>query len=505
MARLIMWPLVLLLTAVTVTSKDMIDKVLDERKSLFDRELGLMLGSNMKLSDSEIKANDIIMALKVDEVERGLEHPKDFNLSKHFFEYKDIVKDTKLFKMIKKMPKGAVLHAHDTGILGPDYVLKLTYMDNLYISFDGDNINFKFSKTAPKTDTSCGCDWKLLKQARAEAKSVADFDAELRKYFTIVIDNPNEVYTDVNTVWKRFQQYFISTGPLFTYKPVWEKYYYDTLVAMREDNVMYFEIRTILPDLYDLDGNTYNAVETAKIYKKVTEKFQKDYPDFFGAKLIYAPLKVLDKPTLHEYIRTAKEIKKLMPDFFAGFDLVGQEDIGAPLRDVVTELCDAGKDLDLFLHAGETNWSGTSSDENLFEAVVLGAKRIGHGFALIKHPVLMEEVKRRGIAIEVNPVSNAVLKLVEDVRNHPLAAFLSQNMPVVISCDDPGVWEADPLTHDFYITFVAISSRHADLRLLKQLALNSLYFSTHPNKDKLVHEFEIRWTKFIDSVVKNRW
>lgn len=500
-----MWPLVLLLATVKLTSEDMIDKVLDERKSLFDREQELMLGSSMKLSDSELKANDLIMALKIDEVERGLVHPKDFNLSKHFFDYKDIVKDTKLFKLIKNMPKGAVLHAHDTGILSPDYVLKLTYMDNLYFSFDGDNIRFLFSKTVPNSDVTCGCEWKLISDVRAQSRNVAEFDAELRKHFTIVIHNPNEVYTDVNAVWRRFQNYFISTGPLFTYKPVWEKYYYDTLVAMREDNVMYFEIRSVLPDLYDLEGNTFDSIATAESYKTVTEQFIKDFPDFFGVKLIYAPLKVLDKPTLHEYIRIAKEIKKRMPDFFAGFDLVGQEDIGAPLREVVAELYDAAKDLDLFLHAGETNWSGTSSDENLFEAVVLGAKRIGHGFALIKHPVLMEEVKKRGIAIEVNPISNSVLKLVEDVRNHPLAAFLSQNMPVVISCDDPGVWEADPLSHDFYITFVAISSRHADLRLLKQLALNSLYYSTHPSKDKLVHEFEIRWTKFIDSVVKDRW
>ncbi|KOB67481.1 Adenosine deaminase-related growth factor-like protein [Operophtera brumata] len=83
------------------------------------------------------------------------------------------------------------------------------------------------------------------------------------------------------------------------------------------------------------------------------------------------------------------------------------------------------------------------SDENLLDALVLNSKRIGHAFALVKHPLLLEEVKKRKIAIEVNVISNTVLKLVDDLRNHPLAVFLASNVPIVLSSDDPGVWEAD--------------------------------------------------------------
>lgn len=504
-----MWPLaILFLFNAIITQVQSIDKVLQERSDLHERELAMMVGSSIKLSDSELKANEIIMNYKREELERGFAEPKYFNLSKHFFEYKDVVKDTQLFQYIKAMPKGAVLHVHDTGILSPDYVLQITYMENLWVCFSEDkaDIAFLFSKTKPDIYYNpCETKWELMKNARHAARNVEKFDADLRKHFSLVIDNHSEVYTDVNTVWRKFQNYFICTGNLLTYKPVWEKYYYDTLLEFRKDQVMYLEIRSVLPTLYDLEGNTYDAVATAEIYKRVTEQFMKDYPDFFGAKLIYAPLKLVDKETLRHYIKIALEIQKRMPDFLGGFDLVGQEDLGVPLVEFMHELAEIQKSIPLFLHAGETNWYGTSSDENLFDAIVLGAKRIGHGYAIVKHPLLIEEVKKRKIALEVNVISNSVLKLVEDVRNHPLATFLSLNMPVVLSSDDPGLWEADPMSHDFYVTFVAVASRHADLKLMKQLALNSLYYSSYPEKDKLIHEFEIRWTKFIDTIVKDAW
>lgn len=476
---------------------------IEDRNKLLERELKMMLGSDISLSDSEMKANEIIMDLKIKELDYAFHHPQAFNLSKHFFDYKDEVEDTELFKLLQQMPKGAVLHAHDTGLLSPDYVLELTYMKDLYVCFQKSQVQFLFSENIPKTP--CAVKWQLLSDARLSSSNVEKFDADLRKHFTLVVSNPKEVYSDVNAAWRKFQQYFITTGPLLSYKPVWEQYFYDTLKAFREDNVMYIEIRSVLPELYDLDGNVYDSVETALIYKEVLDRFMEDYEDFYGAKLIYAPFRMVDTKTVKKYIDIAKEIKRLAPDFLAGFDLVGQEDIGAPTKDFLSELEEAKSELDFFFHAGETNWYGTSSDENLLDVIALDTKRIGHAFALIKHPVLLEEVKKRGIALEVNVVSNVVLKLVDDVRNHPLAAFLAQDLPVVLSSDDPGVWEATPLTHDFYVTFLGVASRHADLKMLKKLALNSLYYSTYPNKDKIVHEFEIRWTKFIDNIVKDKW
>ena len=48
------------------------------------------------------------------------------------------------------------------------------------------------------------------------------------------------------------------------------------------------------------------------------------------------------------------------------------------------------------------------TDENLIDAVLLNTTRIGHGFALLRHPWVLEQVRERGIAIEINPISNQV-------------------------------------------------------------------------------------------------
>ncbi|XP_059048961.1 adenosine deaminase AGSA-like [Achroia grisella] len=485
------------------TVSDRYENVINERDTLFKKEIDMMLGSDIVLSDSEEKVNEIIIELKHRELDTGLLEPGQFNVSKHFFEYKETIKETNLFKIIKRMPKGAILHAHDIAILSPDYVLGLTYSEKLYVCFEEDDVRFLFSKDIPK-DT-CGTRWQLLRDARFSSGNVEKFDAELKKYFTIVIDNPEEVYTDINIVWSIFQDYFVRFSGIISYKPVWEKYFYDALKALRDDNIMYLEIRSTLPQLYDLEGNVFDSLATAQSYKDVSDKFVIDYPDFYGVKLIYSPLRLVDYSTVKSYIEIAKNIDNKIPGFLAGFDLVGQEDLGAPIKYFLPQLVEAGKYLKFFFHAGETNWNGMSPDENIFDAIVLGTQRIGHGFALAKHPVLIEEIKKRDIAIEVNVISNAVLGLVKDVRNHPLSSYLAQNLPVVLSCDDPGAWEADPLSHDFYVTFVGVANRHADLKLLKKLALNSLYYSTLKDKDKIIHEFEIRWIRFIDSILKGNY
>lgn len=474
------------------------ETVKKKRNELFEKELEMMLGRDIVLNENETKVNEIFMKLKTKELDQGFRHRRPFVLSKHFFEYKDDVKKTELYKLITKMPKGAVLHAHDTSLLGPDYVLELTYWKDLYICFIDDEVLFRFAKTLPTTP--CATKWQLVKEARYSSGNVDEFDDHLRKEFTLVVDDYVKKYPDNNAIWKSFKKYFKTILSIVSYKPAWEQYFYDALKEYRHDNVFFLEVRSILPTLYDLDGNVYDPVATAESYQKVTEQFMHDYPDFMGAKLIYAPSRGTEQFTFDEYLRFAKEIKRKLPDFFAGFDLVNHEDAGPPNKHFLPQLVNEKDNLNYYFHAAETNWNGMDSDENLYDALALDTKRIGHGFALIKHPLLIDEVRKRDIAIEVNVISNNVLCLVSDIRNHPLSSYLAQGLPVVVSSDDRGAWEADPLSHDFYAAFVGVASRHADLRLLKKLALNSIRYSTYSDKNKMIAEFESRWSQFINAV-----
>ena len=66
--------------------------------------------------------------------------------------------------------------------------------------------------------------------------------------------------------------------------------------------------------------------------------------------------------------------------------------------------------------------------------------------------------------------------MVDDLRNHPASVFMDNNIPMVISADDPGVWGAKGLSYDFYAAFMALTGEDADLKVLKQLAENSLAY-----------------------------
>ncbi|CAB3222154.1 unnamed protein product [Arctia plantaginis] len=485
----------IILTVLIVYTK--CDDYYTKRNQFLKLESDLSLGGNTTLTVKEGIVNKCLMIQKLIDADNAFDHPETYNFSRHFFSYKDRIPTSKVYKIIKAMPKGAVLHIHDMAIMGPDYMLNITYMDHLYVCI-GKRIQFLFSKTVPKTEC-CG-EWQLMSQVRHAAKNVTKFDLEIRKHFTLVVDNPDFVYPTIKESWDTFMQYFGTVLGLITYEPVWQQYFYDALDSLRKDNVMYVEVRSVLPKLYDLDGTVYDQKVTAKSYRKAIKKFVSAHPEFIGAKLIFAPSRQVDAQTVEEYVKLARELKNEVPDIFAGFDLVGREDLGNPLIEFASILNDA-KDLKFFFHAGETDWYGSSTDMNLIDAVLLGAKRIGHAYALTKHPVVMKHVIENDIGLEINIVSNAVLSLVKDIRNHPLSVFLSHNLPVVLSSDDPGAWEADPLSDDFYIAFVGVSSKFSDLRMLKTLALNSLKYSALDpvEKQRAIRSFHQKWDDFVEN------
>lgn len=139
------------------------------------------------------------------------------------------------------------------------------------------------------------------------------------------------------------------------------------------------------------------------------------------------------------------------------------------------------------------------------DAILIGAKRIGHGFAISKNPNILETIKTDNICIEVNPVSNQVLKLVDDFRNHPAALLFADNYPVVISSDDPSFWRTTPLSHDFYVAFIGISSAHSDLRFLEKLILNSFQYSSMSAREKqnASSKWRQEWEKWLKWVIES--
>jgi adenosine deaminase CECR1 len=141
--------------------------------------------------------------------------------------------------------------------------------------------------------------------------------------------------------------------------------------------------------------------------------------------------------------------------------LVGSEDRGRPLRDFVKELLEFREkcnrevlDIPFLFHCGETLDTGSSTDQNLFDAILLNSKRIGHGYALPKHPEAMRLIKEKGIALEICPISNEVLGLCPTIRGHTLPILLANNVPCTVNSDNGTFYRSVTAAHPTSHTFV---------------------------------------------------
>ncbi|XP_037655484.1 adenosine deaminase 2-like [Choloepus didactylus] len=262
-----------------------------------------------------------------------------------------------------------------------------------------------------------------------------------------------------------------------------------------------------LVEVYEVDGTVHSREWVVETYKSMAYEFAKDHRGFVGMKIIYTDHRTKDVSLIAQSIKEAMELWAQFPKTIVGFDLVGREDTGHSLHDYQEALLIPalqGTKLSYFFHAGETDWQGTSADTILLDALVFNSTRIGHGFALGKHPASMEYFWKKDIPIEVCPISDQVLKLVSDMRNHSAAALMASRHPMVISSDDPGIFGSKGLSYDFYKVFMGIGGMKADLKTLKQLAINSIKYSTLSPTDKMdfMQAWEERWNKFIDDLSK---
>lgn len=75
---------------------------------------------------------------------------------------------------------------------------------------------------------------------------------------------------------------------------------------------------------------------------------------------------------------------------------------------------------------------------------------------------------------------------------------------MVVSSDDPSFWRASPLSHDFFIAFLGIASSRQDLRMLKQLAQNSIEYSAmaEAERKQALKSWQHYWDKAMHALAE---
>ena len=443
------------------------------RERLLRQERARRLSAGLVLSPEEQAADRRLLALRKAELERVGPHlppAHSFLLD----ETKRLVESSPLFEVMRRLPKGGILHLH--GAAGGDFrwlIAHATYRPDCYV-FTGEGRS-PVRGTLQLFAEPPGGEWRSVVALRAQAPDAKAFDDAL--YQSITLGEEDRAAPDI---WEEFTNCFRRAWRLFDDAELRTGHWRRMFDLLQGENVQYVEFR---------GGRSDDAI--------VAEARRRG-PDF-AVKFIPVAGRSSSRERVKDELAQALDARQRDPDRAAGFDLVEEEDESHSTFFFVEEILAArreaerrGLSLPLFLHSGETN---RAASENLDDALLLGAARIGHGLALVRHPLLMELARERGVAIEVCPISNQVLGYVPDLRSHPAVAYINAGIPVVLSPDDPGLTR-HTFSHDFYLAFMAWE---LDLRELKQLALSSLEHSAMDPRERAIAlaAWRTRWAAFV--------
>ncbi|KAJ6488033.1 hypothetical protein C8R45DRAFT_1144863 [Mycena sanguinolenta] len=512
-----------------------------ERAALIQRDRSLRADHAQVLSETEIKADRVLCEIRAAEAASiwgakylDVEHPFP---GMEFLTGRSIVVQTKLFKILSKarMPKGAVLHVHLDATLDGKTLLRLALEEpamhvRVPQQLSADNIatvspEFKALPKHMFTESACGLTdsgyapnaWVQLRTAKdtfnASLGGPEGFDRWVTGALSINASEAYRTHNTVDKIWQKFASIFAVSKGLVYFVPVWRKYIYEFLRSSVEDGISYIEARVMFSIQYMIGEDGAQNVphrEWLLIFDDVQNTLKADLKEqgredeFIGARIIYTALRFIPTEELDWFCEDCISLKKEFPHLIAGFDLAGPENNPPPLINYAEGLLrfrerqrEEGVDIPLILHAGETCGDGTHADMNLYDAILLGSKRIGHGFSLVRHPSLMQECREKGVLIEVCPISNEVLRLTSNMPMHPLPILLNNGVPVSISSDDPGIFGNVGLSFDMYQ--VLASSEITGLITLRELARDSLKYSIldPETKERALDHWNRRWESFV--------
>ena len=246
-------------------------------------------------------------------------------------------------------------------------------------------------------------------------------------------------------------------------------------------------------------GTREDALARGNAYLKALQEVRKTDPAFTlrivacgGKNDVWDPMfdSLMDNAM---YVRD--NVKDGDHELVVAIDIVNDEDRSYSLsryEDRVREIVASHPGLKLTLHAGE---SLHGKNKEIEIALRCGIDRLGHGFNLYRYPELEEEVRRRGICIEVCPVSNAALGYCADFSKHPADGYRLRGIPVVICSDDPA-YQADSVLIGDYLAVVA--GWNLSLSELRGLCRASIEYSFLSEEEKSAHldHWEAEWEKF---------
>jgi adenosine deaminase len=134
-------------------------------------------------------------------------------------------------------------------------------------------------------------------------------------------------------------------------------------------------------------------------------------------------------------VELAETAARFLDEGLTGWDLAGPEAaFPDPLDHARAFEAARANGLLITIHAGE--WGGAAQ---VRRSLVVEPLRIAHGSVTIDDPGLCDELRARGISLDLCPTSNWQAGTVPSVAAHPLARLHRRGVPVTLNTDDTTV------------------------------------------------------------------